>query len=59
MGTTKIREMISRIIVDETGDAPGWVMITLMTAGIVVALSAVVGPALVSLFEKAIAIMSL
>ncbi|MFJ3474858.1 hypothetical protein ACIPJ1_18110 [Microbacterium maritypicum] len=39
---------------DETGDVPGWVLVTLMTAGLVVLIWAVAGPALTSLFEQAI-----
>lgn len=38
----------------ERGDVPGWVLITLMTAGIVVAIWTVASPALVGLFESAI-----
>ncbi|WP_231820470.1 hypothetical protein [Microbacterium resistens] len=38
----------------ERGDVPGWVLITLMTAGLVVLIWAVAGPALTSLFEQAI-----
>ncbi|ADH92930.1 hypothetical protein EBF03_06015 [Arcanobacterium haemolyticum] len=38
----------------ERGDVPGWVMITLMTAALVVMLWAIVGPALTNLFEEAI-----
>ena len=34
---------------------PGWVLITLMTAGLVVALWAVAGPTLANLFESSIA----
>ncbi|MCT2149517.1 hypothetical protein M3D48_02570 [Dermabacter vaginalis] len=37
----------------ERGDVPGWVLITLMTAGIVVALWAVASDALVGLFNQA------
>lgn len=37
----------------ERGDVPGWVMITLMTAGLVAALAVVAKPALTGLFEKA------
>lgn len=37
----------------ERGDVPGWVMITLMTAGLVAALALVAKPALTGLFEKA------
>ena len=39
---------------DEQGDVPGWVLVTLMTAGLVVLIWAVAGPALTSLFEQAI-----
>lgn len=39
---------------NENGDIPGWVLITLMTAGIVVALWAVAAPALSQLFSTAI-----
>ncbi|MDE9367754.1 hypothetical protein PZ938_19220 [Luteipulveratus sp. YIM 133132] len=38
----------------ERGDVPGWVLITLMTAGIVTALWAVAGPALSSMFSRAV-----
>ncbi|MBE6476259.1 MAG: hypothetical protein E7Z95_11985 [Actinomyces succiniciruminis] len=43
---------------DERGDVPGWVLVTLMTAGLVVALWAVAGPALVQVFNDAIAKVS-
>jgi hypothetical protein len=39
----------------DRGDVPGWVLVTLMTAGLVVALWAVAGPALAGVFETAIA----
>lgn len=39
---------------DERGDVPGWVLITLMTAGLVVVIWALAGPALSGLFEQAI-----
>ncbi|MCV2393748.1 hypothetical protein OEB99_05450 [Actinotalea sp. M2MS4P-6] len=38
----------------DRGDVPGWVLVTLMTAGLVLALWAVAGPALTHLFEQAI-----
>jgi hypothetical protein len=41
-------------LADETGDVPGWVLITLMTAGLVVLLWTIAGPALESVFEQAI-----
>ncbi|MGW9112402.1 hypothetical protein [Microbacterium sp. NPDC055683] len=39
---------------DERGDVPGWVLITLMSAGLVVLIWALAGPALTGLFERAI-----
>lgn len=38
----------------ERGDVPGWVLVTLMTAGLVTALWLVAGPALSNVFETAI-----
>lgn len=37
----------------ERGDVPGWVLVTLMTAGLVVLLWGVAGPALTNLFNQA------
>ena len=42
------------LLEDEDGDVPGWVLVTLMTAGLVVLIWAVAGPALSDLFEQAI-----
>ena len=38
---------------DDRGDVPGWVLITLMTAGLVLVIWAVAGPALSGVFEQA------
>lgn len=38
----------------DDGDVPGWVLVTLMTAGLVLAIWAVAGPALTDLFTTAI-----
>lgn len=38
----------------ERGDVPGWVLITLMTAGIVTVLWAFAGPRLLALFDQAV-----
>ena len=38
----------------DRGDVPGWVLVTLMTAGLVVAIWAIAGPALEGVFEDAI-----
>ncbi|MBO9553785.1 hypothetical protein [Cellulomonas sp.] len=39
----------------DRGDVPGWVLVTLMTAGLVTALWMIAGPALGRVFEDAIA----
>ena len=38
----------------DRGDVPGWVLITLMTAGLVVVVWAMAGPALGDVFNNAI-----
>ncbi|MBX3067412.1 MAG: hypothetical protein IT191_03100 [Microbacteriaceae bacterium] len=38
----------------ERGDVPGWVLITLMTAGLVIVIWAIAGPALSDVFQQAI-----
>jgi hypothetical protein len=38
----------------ERGDVPGWVLVTLMTAGLVVALWALAGPLLENAFRQAV-----
>lgn len=43
---------------DDRGDVPGWVLVTLMTAGLVVLLWGVAGPALTNLFQQAISSVS-
>lgn len=45
-GTTRLR--------DERGDVPGWVMITVMTAAIVVALLALARPRLTLMLREAL-----
>jgi hypothetical protein len=42
----------------ERGDVPGWVLVTMMTAGLVVLLWGVAGPALTGLFNQAITSVS-
>ncbi len=41
-------------LADDAGDVPGWVLITLMTAGLVVLIWSLAGPALSQVFEQAI-----
>lgn len=49
-----MRRLVSRGLVDERGDVPGWVLITLMTAGLVVLIWGLAGPALSTVFDQAI-----
>ncbi|WP_448071414.1 hypothetical protein [Georgenia yuyongxinii] len=37
----------------DRGDVPGWVLVTLMTAGLVIAIWALAGPALENVFNTA------
>lgn len=50
----RLRHYLDDLRNDEDGDVPGWVLITLMTAGLVVVIWALAGPALATLFEQAI-----
>lgn len=50
----RARAALRRFHDDEAGDVPGWVLVTLMTAGLVVAIWALAGPALEELFTQAI-----
>ena len=45
---------VVRAVSGERGDVPGWVLITLMTAALVIAIWALAGPALSQIFEQAI-----
>ena len=54
----RLREAARDTLEDERGDVPGWVLITLMTAGLVVVIWALAGPALAGLFEQAISRVS-
>jgi hypothetical protein len=47
------RNQTSTSLKSESGDVPGWVLITLMTTGLVVLMWAVAGPALKGVFEQA------
>ncbi|HEY9351391.1 MAG TPA: hypothetical protein VIP75_11920 [Acidothermales bacterium] len=49
---TRVR-LVAALMRDR-GDVPGWVMITVMTAGIVVLLTAVAGPQLQEMFQNAL-----
>jgi hypothetical protein len=54
----RLRAHAQEFHVDDRGDVPGWVLITLMTAGLVVVIWALAGPALAALFEQAISRVS-
>lgn len=45
---------LHRLLHDDTGDVPGWVLITLMTAGLVILIWGLAGPALSQIFGDAI-----
>lgn len=49
-----MKRSLSRLIRDDRGDVPGWVLITIMTAGLVVAIWALAAPALETVFDQAI-----
>lgn len=53
--STRFARAVGRIRDEERGDVPGWVLVTLMTAGLVIVLWTVAGPALTGVFEQAIA----
>ena len=45
---------IRNTVRDDRGDVPGWVLITLMTAGLVIVIWTLAGPALSGVFQLAI-----
>lgn len=49
---TNLRAAVERAR-DDRGDVPGWVLITLMTAGLVLVIWGLAGPALSNVFEQA------
>lgn len=51
-----MKKRLSRVfpIHDDRGDVPGWVLITLMTAGLVILIWTLAGPALADVFSQAI-----
>ncbi|MCH1882674.1 hypothetical protein [Agrococcus sp. ARC_14] len=51
----RLQRLVGRMREDERGDVPGWVLVTLMTAGLVIVIWTVAGPALTGVFEQAIA----
>jgi hypothetical protein len=54
---TSIAARIRTVLIhpsDDRGDVPGWVLITLMTAGLVIVIWGLAGPALSGVFQQAI-----
>ncbi|WP_169053852.1 hypothetical protein [Agromyces sp. H66] len=49
-----MREQLIARLREERGDVPGWVLITLMTAGLVIVIWGLAGPALSGVFDQAI-----
>lgn len=48
-----MNRLMNRLLSDQ-GDVPGWVLITLMTAGLVTIIWGLAGPALSGVFQQAI-----
>lgn len=49
-----MRQWIRRNIRNDDGDVPGWVLVTLMTAGLVIMIWGLAGPALSDIFNQAV-----
>lgn len=49
-----MRPLLKQSLLDDRGDVPGWVLITLMTAGLVIIIWGLAGPALSAVFQQAI-----
>jgi hypothetical protein len=49
----RLMELVQRVRRDDRGDVPGWVLVTLMTAGLVLTLWAAAGPRLEQVFNDA------
>lgn len=55
-GQTQLRlsEWIKRLATNQRGDVPGWVLITVMTAGLVVGIWSIAGPQLKGVLSNAL-----
>lgn len=51
----RLHMRLQQMMHSERGDVPGWVLITLMTAGLVIVIWGLAGPALSGVFQQAIA----
>lgn len=45
---------VRKLAAEDRGDVPGWVLIAVMTAGLVIVLWAIAGPALGEIFQSAL-----
>ncbi|WP_201613724.1 hypothetical protein [Gulosibacter hominis] len=50
---TRLYQCIHRRLIAEQGDVPGWVLVALMSAGLVIVLWTLAGPLLTQVFEDA------
>lgn len=50
----QFKRSMRNLVIEDRGDVPGWVLITLMTAGLVLLIWAMAGPALSGVFDEAI-----
>ena len=51
---SRLRITLAELAHHDRGDVPGWVLITLMTAGLVIIIWGLAGPALSTVFQQAI-----
>ena len=51
---SKVKQKLEELAGGDRGDVPGWVLITLMTAGLVIIIWGLAGPALANVFQQAI-----
>jgi hypothetical protein len=52
--TRKLSAKVNELLHEDRGDVPGWVLITLMTAGLVVVLWSVATPALSGILNQSL-----
>jgi hypothetical protein len=57
-GMRSTARRLATLIRHDDGDVPGWVLITLMTAALVIVIWSLAGPALAGIFENAISKVS-
>jgi hypothetical protein len=50
----QVKKRLAELLRHDEGDVPGWVLITLMTAGLVIVIWGLAGPALANVFQQAI-----